>query len=209
MISLTAKLLDEGHRIIVILLNDNVPLLQQNLDRFINSGIDPAPMDISGILEENIGDKTWIIFCKKNIRDLERLIDKLRNKSQKVVIDDEADFASPNAKGNKNKRTAINNAIYKLLDSNGIYIGVTATPARLDMNNTFDNMAEDWICFVPHENYVGKETFCPLDFKPNCVYPNFLPPTGDIPAYLREALLSFFVNVAYINLFDTSTRETK
>ena len=31
MISLTAKLLDKGHRIIVILLNDNVQLLQQSL----------------------------------------------------------------------------------------------------------------------------------------------------------------------------------
>lgn len=207
MISLTAKLLDVGRKIIVILLNDNVQLLQQNLDRFINSGIDPAPMDISGILEENIGDKTWIIFCKKNIKDLERLIEKTKSKHEKVIIDDEADFASPNAKINKDERTAINNAIYKLLGSDGIYIGVTATPARLDMNNTFDNLSEDWLCFIPHKNYVGKETFFPLDFKPNCIYPNFLPPIYDSPTYLTEALLSFFNNVAYINLFDVFIRD--
>jgi len=206
-ISLTAKLLDEGHRIIIVLLNDNVQLLQQNLDRFVNSSIDPAPVDISGIPTENIGDKTWIIFCKKNIKDLDRLIDKLKSKPEKVIIDDEADFASPNAKINKNERTAINNAIHKLLDSDGIYIGVTATPARLDMNNTFDNMTEDWICFVPHKNYVGKEVFFPLDFKPPHYSINFLPATGDDPTYLREALMSFFVNVAYINLFDTNIRD--
>jgi hemerythrin len=207
MISLTAALLDKGHRIIIILLNDNLQLLQQNLDRFINSGIDPAPVDVSGISAENIGDKTWIIFSKKNIKDLDRLIDKLKGKPRKIVIDDEADFASPNAKVNKNERTAINNAIYKLLNGDGIYIGVTATPARLDMNNTFDNMTEDWICFAPHRDYVGKEVFFPIDFKPREHYPIFLPPTGDDPAYLREALLSFFVNAAYINQFDTISRD--
>ena len=207
MISLTAALLDKGHKIIIILLNDNLQLLQQNLERFVSSGIDPAPIDISGILDENIGNKTWIIFCKKNIKDLDRLIDKVKGKPNKIVIDDEADFASPNAKINRDQRTAINNAIYKLLNADGIYVGVTATPARLDMNNTFDNMTEYWICFTPHANYVGKEVFFPIDFKPQEHSINFLPPTGDYPVHLRQALLSFFVNVAYINLFDTTLRD--
>src|SRR5215467_14095686 len=34
MIALTAKLMDEGHKIVVHLLNDNVSLLDQNLRRF-------------------------------------------------------------------------------------------------------------------------------------------------------------------------------
>ncbi len=206
MIALTARLLDEGHSIIVVLLNDNVQLLQQNLDRFRGADIDPTPVDISEILEENIGDTTWIIFCKKNIRDLNRLSEKLYKKRDKIIIDDEADFASPNARVNRDDRTAINEAISKLLGNNGIYIGVTATPARLDMNNTFDNMPEDWICFEPHKEYVGKEVFFPLDFRPQQCTPNFLPATGDSPSYLRHALLSFFVNVAYINLFDTDVK---
>lgn len=206
MISLTAILLDNGHRIIVILLNDNLQLLQQNLERFVNSGIDPAPVEVAGILAENIGDKTWIIFSKKNINDLDRLIEKLRGRPKKVIIDDEADFASPNARVNKRERTAVNNAIYRLLDRDGIYIGVTATPARLDMNNTFDNMTEHWICFAPHRDYVGKEKFFPVDFRPqeHSIIP--LPPTGDDPTHLRDALLSFFVNVAYINLYDADVR---
>lgn len=206
MIALTAKLLDKGHTIIVVLLNDNVELLSQNLLRFIDSGIDPTPVDISGLLRESIDDKTWIIFCKKNTKDLKRLNDKLYKRNEKVIIDDEADFASPNAKVNRGERTAINNAIDKLLGSDGIYIGVTATPARLDMNNTFDNMTEDWICFIPHKDYVGKDVFFPLDFKPQQYSPNFLPATGDYPVYLREALLSFFVNVAYINIVDTNVK---
>ncbi len=206
MITLTAKFLDKGHTIIVVLLNDNVELLQQNLLRFINSGIDPTPVDISGLLTESIDNKTWVIFCKKNIKDIKRLNDKLYKRHEKIIIDDEADFASPNARINRDERTAINNAINKLLGTEGIYIGVTATPARLDMNNTFDNMTEDWICFTPHKEYVGKDVFFPLDFKPQEYSPNFLPATGDYPVYLRDALLSFFVNVAYINVADANVK---
>ena len=207
MIALTAQLLDKGHSIIVILLNDNTELLAQNLKRFRRSGINPTPVDISEILIETIGSKNWIIFCKKNINDLKKLNDKLYNKSGKVVIDDEADFASPNAKINRDARTAINNAIHILLGDNGIYIGVTATPARLDMNNTFDNMTEDWILFLPHKDYVGKEVFFPLDFQKAQFSPRFLPATGDNPTHLIEAILNFLVNVAYINLFDTNVRD--
>src|ERR1700744_3009793 len=42
MICLTAKLLDQGHKIIIHLLNDSVQLLEQNLDRFKRSDLAPA-----------------------------------------------------------------------------------------------------------------------------------------------------------------------
>ena len=37
MIALTARLLDEGHKVIVVLMNDSVQLLGQNLERFQRS----------------------------------------------------------------------------------------------------------------------------------------------------------------------------
>jgi len=52
MIALTAKLLDFGYKIVIILLNDNLQLLNQNLDRFRKSGIDPTPVNVCG----DIGD---------------------------------------------------------------------------------------------------------------------------------------------------------
>ncbi len=196
MIALTAKLLDEGHNIVIVLLNDNDQLLAQNLDRFRRSSIDPMPYDVPEILDANIGNKKWIIFSKKNNKILKKLISKLQNESGKIIIDDEADYASPNARVNKDKRTAINKSIYNLL-ADGIYIGVTATPARLDMNNTFDNIAGSWVYFGTHEDYVGKDTFFPLDLS---YAPKFLPDSGDTPIHLQKALLSFFVNVGYINM---------
>jgi len=201
MIALTAKLLDEGHKTIVILVNDNIPLLTQNLKRFQETDIDPTPVDIKYALDEKIGEDRWIIFSKKNANDLKKLNDKLRGRKDIIVIDDEADFASPNSKINLDERSRINAEISQLLNKGGIYIGVTATPARLDLNNTFDNVAKNWLCFEPHEYYVGKNEFFPMDLSQPLRFSLVpLEDTGDDPKYLRDALLRFLVNVGYINI---------
>lgn len=203
MIALTARLLDEGHRVIIVLLNDSVQLLNQNLERFRRSGLDPAPKNFSEILDSSIeiGSNEWVIFSKKNSKDLQKLIDKLYSREDKLIIDDEADYATPNSKINKGERTKINELVGKLLGEKGIYIGVTATPARLDLNNTFENDNERWIDFTPHPDYRGQNTFFPVSLKETLGYKlNLLPDAGDDPKYLREALFGFFVNVAYLNL---------
>src|SRR6185437_12867776 len=79
------------------------------------------------------------------------------------------------------------------------YIGVTATPARLDLNNTFDNDNEKWVNFPPHEAYTGQDVFFPLDQKVGYRL-ELLPDQGDGPKYLREALFRFLVTTAFINL---------
>lgn len=201
MIALTARLLDEGQKIIIVLLNDSVQLLGQNLERFQRSGLSPAPKKFSEILPKSvkIGDGPWVIFSKKNARDLEKLIDKLSAYSGKVVIDDEADYATPNSKINKQEQSKINELTGKLIGSDGIYIGVTATPARLDLNRTHDNQNESWIDFPPHSNYTGQEKFFPSSLSNFPFMLKTLPDKEDDPVYLREALFSFMVNVAYLN----------
>ncbi|MFA5065863.1 MAG: Z1 domain-containing protein [Dehalococcoidia bacterium] len=208
MVALTARLLDEGHRTIVILVNDNIPLLTQNLKRFQETDIDPTPVDVKYALDEKIGEDRCIIFSKKNANDLKKLNEKLRSKRDVVVIDDEADFASPNSKINLDERSRINEEINKLLAKEGTYIGVTATPARLDLNNTFDNVSKNWLCFEPHEYYVGKNEFFPMDLsKPLGFALVLLEDTGDDPKHLRDALLRFLVNVGYVNVDETMKRK--
>lgn len=206
MIALTAKLLDEGHKIIIILLNDSVQLLEQNLERFARSGLDPAPKKFAEILDPNIeiGKSNWVIFSKKNSGDLQKLLTKVSSVKDKVIIDDEADFATPNSKVNKeNEKTRINDLVGRLLGDDGIYIGVTATPARLDLNNTFENNNEKWIDFPPHPYYTGQDIFFPTtqegftNFKFDL---HLLPDVGDDPKHLREALFGFLVNVSFMNL---------
>jgi SWI2/SNF2 ATPase len=206
MICLTGKLLDDGHEIIVHLLNDSVDLLGQNLGRFKSSGLAPAARNFSEVLDPAITIKgqRHVIFCKKNGSDLQNLIDKLDGLDQLVVVDDEADFASPNARVNVGGRTRINQLITDLLGDKGIYIGVTATPARLDLNNTFDNDSDSWINFPPHSQYSGQDTFFPLEGKVEYLR-RLIPNSGADPKYAREALFSFLVNVAYLNLYANST----
>ncbi|MGB6823616.1 MAG: ATP-binding protein, partial [Candidatus Acidiferrales bacterium] len=113
MISLTAKLLDDGHPIIVHLMNDSVDLLAQNLRRFKRSGLAPAPRSLSELLQasEDQTPQELVVFCKKNARDLEKLITRLEGKGPLVVVDDEADYATPNARVNQGARTRINELV--------------------------------------------------------------------------------------------------
>ena len=210
MIALTAKLLDKGNKIIVILLNDNVGLLEQNLRRFSKSGLDPDPKNYKEILDDvyQIKDYEWVIFCKKNSDDLPKLIKKI-GKHKKVIIDDEADYASPNGKVTKEDITTINRLVGQLIGEigkDGVYIGVTATPARLDLNNTFENANDKWIYFPYHKFYIGQDDFFPVNLKSgNLKYQlQFLPEQYDLPKYIREALFRFMVNTAYLNLFENN-----
>ena len=165
MIALNARLLDEGYTVIVNLLTDSVDLLDQSLNRFRSSGLNPSPKQFSDLPTDprRLKGRNWVVFCKKNARDLEKLIEYVRLERSLIVIDDEADYASPD--GNVNKpdydKTKINSLISNLLDSDGTYIGVTATPARLNLNNTFQNESEMWVDFAPHPAYVGTRVLLP------------------------------------------------
>ena len=207
MIALTARLLDEGHRIVIVLLNDNVKLLDQNLSRFRSAGLDPSPKRHDEILHDEISlaKGEWIIFCKKNGSDLSKLVEKLRKaKDPVVVIDDEADYATPNAKINKegDVKTPINELVEKVLGKDGIYIGVTATPARLNLNHTFENETERWVLFKPHPDYKGRTVFFPTRLEDMQKLPfalKRLPEEHAEPKFLRDALFSFLANVAHLN----------
>jgi Z1 domain-containing protein len=199
MICLTAALLDSGHQIIVHLMNDSVDLLMQNLDRFRFAGLAPAPRNAADLANSPLtpGQRA-ILFCKKNSKDLQKLIAELENLGPLVVIDDEADYATPNARINQKERTTINELVSHLLGDNGTYIGVTATPARLNLNNTFDNKAETWVNFPPHQQYTGQDTFFPQ--SGTLAYRlTQLKGTGSA-VDVQTAFARFLVTVAYLNI---------
>lgn len=198
MIALNARLLDEGAGIIVNLLTDSVDLLNQSLSRFRASGLSPSPKQFSELPRnaKDLGDKKWVIFSKKNARDLEKLILMLRSRNDVIIIDDEADFASPNAKINKSEKTKINKLIHELIGDTGQYIGVTATPARLNLNNTFENDSELWVDFRPHPFYVGQDFFFPVDGKVEYRLHRFKLDEGSERGELEKAILHFLCGVA-------------
>jgi hypothetical protein len=208
MICLTAKLLDAGHRIIVHLMNDSVDLLTQNLKRFKASGLAPAARNSSELLQSFTLHATQelVVFCKKNARDLQKLIERLKDAGTVVVIDDEADYATPNAKINLGTKTKINALVGQLIGSDGYYIGVTATPARLDLNNTFQNDTENWVNFPPHAKYTGQDVFFPIDKKIISYRLTLLDQTPN-PNAPRDALVRFLVTSAYLNLYVNGAEE--
>ena len=199
MICLTAKLLDNGHSTIVHLMNDSVDLLTQNLKRFKASGLAPGPRGLSELLQssESQSPQELVVFCKKNSRDLDNLIGRLKSHDKIVVIDDEADYATPNARINLGTKTKINELVGKLIGANGHYIGVTATPARLNLNNTLENDTAKWVRFKSHSKYTGQDVFFPLNKK--VAYRRTLLPQGASPEEARAALVRFLVTVAYLN----------
>jgi hypothetical protein len=199
MICLTARLLDEGYSTIVHLMNDSVDLLTQNLKRFKTSGLAPGPRSLSELLQSSEDQKPQelVVFCKKNPQNLDDLIGRLKDRTGIVVIDDEADYATPNAKVNQGTRTKINELVGKLIGDKGYYVGVTATPARLNLNNTLENDAAKWVRFRSHSKYTGQDVFFPLDKKVS--YRRKLLAQGGSPEEARSAVVRFLVTVAYLN----------
>ena len=115
MIALTDRILNSGFDTVVILLNDSLRLLKQNLDRFTNSCIRPTPVSAVDLVNDGIEleNMKYILFCKKNAQDLRKLIRLISNRTT-VIIDDEADYATPNGKINKKVRSKVNELVLKL-----------------------------------------------------------------------------------------------
>ena len=215
MLALTCKLLDSGYETIFMVMNDNVSLETQNFERFAEcKQLNPAPLKAEEVINDPtciISGKKHIIFCRKNTNNLSKLIDATRMLGKRVILDDEADFASPDNKINKpGDASKINQLLEKLIDTKtnndtkpGSYIGVTATPGRLDLNNTFFNNSTEWIFVRPYPGYTGRDTFFPASRSAHKNLPYnliTLPEEGDHPHHLRHAVLRFLLRNAYLSL---------
>ena len=212
MIALNAKLLDQGYSIVINLLTDSVDLLDQSLKRFRGSGLNPSPKQFSHLPSDpkRLRGQDWVVFCKKNARDLEKLIEFLRLESRLIVVDDEADYASPDGNVNKPEydKTKINKLISDLIGVNGTYIGVTATPARLNLNNTFSNESERWVDFAPHPFYVGQDFFFPHSEECGYRLHTFAADEGNERAEIQNAILHFLCGVAELHQLGRSENYT-
>lgn len=212
MIALTCKLLDYGFETIFVLMNDNVQLQRQNMDRFRNAvELNSRPFSESDISESDDNqlkrNTPRVIFCRKNSKLLIALHDNCRHMKKRVVIDDEADFASPNSNCNKENKdpTTINRLVEQLIDvdNDGVYVGVTATPGRLDLNNTFFNNSKDWVFLDPYPDYKGREYFFPVtrDQVSKSDYTlKLLPSSGEATLELEKAVYRYLIKATYLYL---------
>jgi archaellum biogenesis ATPase FlaH len=215
MICLTAKLLDKEKKCIIVLVNDSVDLLNQNAKRFAISQISPTPTKLYELREMQAKERPdeLLIFCTKNAKLLEHLINSLHGIKNRVVIDDEGDYATPNSKVNKKIPSAskINELVSKLVDfeNGGTWIAVTATPARLDLNDTLSSDRKAWVYFEPHSNYTGDKIFFPPASDMNVKFHlELMSDEQDSARFILFALTRFIINVAHLN-YSKSTHEQK
>lgn len=246
--AVVAKAADVGYRFIIVLsgmnnvlryqtqLRIDEDLIAANLEHWITvtdvQDDFAANTNVNSFLTEKHSTKVLGVV-KKNSGRLKRLHKWLTGARPEVlracpvlIIDDEADQASPNSHPKPDERTKINELIIKLLSDlpKAAYVGYTATPfANLFIDPTLpeDLYPRDFIVDLPRgKGYFGAEQIfgrAPLDESEEPVdglnvirlVPDqeallLKPPNRDarftftptITATLREALLYFWMAVA-------------
>ncbi|MGZ0712314.1 Z1 domain-containing protein (plasmid) [Coraliomargarita sp. W4R53] len=161
-----------------------------------------------------------VFVIKKNVRMLENVktyIDQQAGPNgfdlPLVVVDDEADWGSPNTADPDRDPTRVNKGIRNLLDvsSRSTYLGITATPfANVLIDHTIDDdlFPSNYIrALAAPSNYLGVGTY--FDAGSDAVSTDvedclrLLPlkhkkehPFGDLPSSLEDAVITFLIGCA-------------
>lgn len=218
MIHICCKLFDLGIDMIVVLMHDIKALQMQN---FNNRFAKEEHFRVKAMTENDFADiedkdrhskngEKWLIVGRKNGSLLQKLIDNSRRIKNRVIIDDEADFATPNRnvqgtdKKLGDKASPINDYVKKLV-GDGFWIGVTATPAKLDVNNTLGNEFQDSIIYRTGKDYTGQDYFFPKE--PNKIKEEeryILRVIDDVEKAsdkeLINAVYRFLIRASYLNI---------
>lgn len=212
---------DEGYRTLIILTSDNDPLYEQTLGRVQEAfpGIDVLGKndfkDQVGFLARIKGG-TCAIVTTKNSSRLKTLIENFKSGRVRglscLIIDDEADQASPNTRANRGDGSVspINERIAELRDffDKNTYLQVTATPQALFLQSPGHSFRPKFtVLSHPGHEYVGGDDFFSEDSKLvkefdlndiTVVAPGPQPtPRLEIPASLIRALDTFMIGATY------------
>lgn len=212
---------DEGYRTIIVLTSDNDPLYDQTLGR-----VREAFPGIDVIGKNDFRDKdsfvtriksgTCAIVTTKNANLLRTLIENFKGSRVRglpcLIIDDEADQASPNTRESRGDGSVsrINERITELRHffEKNTYLQVTATPQALFLQTTDHSFRPKFtVLSHPGHDYVGGEDF----FGENSqlvrefdlhdiatIAPGPQPtPRLNIPASLLRALDTFMIGATY------------
>jgi hypothetical protein len=218
-------------------LNHELWIPLTTLDRDFGSPIRATPLLAQPALR-------LLAVVKKNGKRLERLIgwlqrandDGILQRCPVLVIDDEADQASPNSKKAAEKRATINGLIIKLLDFPRVaYVGYTATPFAnffIDPQFQQDLYPRHFIIDLPRspdyfgpESLFGREPRTPDEPEPETIdmirdvdrseLPSLVPPrkkgerfTPAVTASLRAAIRWFLLSATARRIRDGEPRHT-
>lgn len=179
-----AKAADAGYKIIIVLagMHDNLRnQTQARLDRDLGLGnqspywqsLTHAEQDFTGTgvsVSVLNGETTVIAVVKKNKSRLVKLLNWLKELPRKrlerapiLLLDDEADQATPNSSTNQSTISAINSTLRQIWEviPTGTYLAYTATPFAnvfMDPDEETDLFPADFLLSLPRpDNYFGAE----------------------------------------------------
>lgn len=225
--------LDNDFKLIIVLGGRNKNLLRQNISEFelnLDSMIDNDEVklpinefikDIGNIkfkyLETNHQDFPSIPIVtvhlkhQQHIRKLTSMIKEKKeilNSTNVLIIDDEADSASLNAKANSEdyNESAVYAAIKNLRKSLNChsYVQYTATPQAILLISKSDLMSPDWVRFIsPGKNYIGtkdifNESFVPIKIPSEDILGDKFEDL-ELPKSLFKSIFSFLLVAAQQN----------
>jgi hypothetical protein len=212
---------DEGYKSLIILTSDNDPLYDQTLSRAREAF---PGMDILGKNDfkdaesfiERIKGNTCVIVTTKNSSRLKTLIENFKKGRVRgltcLIIDDEADQASPNTRASRDdgSLSPINERISELRSffAKNTYLQVTATPQALFLQAPdHDFRPKFTVLSHPGHGYVGGDDFFAEDSKlirefdlndiPVLAPGNQPAPRLEIPRSLLLALDVFMLGATY------------
>jgi len=176
-----AKAADAGYKLVIVLagMHDNLrDQTQSRLDDQLFDGdrwypLTTASSDFQGVnAPEQVLKNMPVVAAvvKKNTHRLGRLVDMLRtipaearSRFPVLIVDDEADQASPNSLAQRDRISAINGRLRDLwsLVGTGTYLGYTATPfanVLIDPEQPEDLFPSDFITTIPPgDGYFGAQ----------------------------------------------------
>lgn len=219
---------DEGYRTIIILTSDIDPLYKQTLGRAKEAFpgmeiIDRNDLKDSQAFIQRVKSSTCAIVISKNGSRLYQLLENFKKGNLKglgcLIIDDEADQASPNTKESKEdgSRSKINgyiSDIRKFFEKN-TYLQVTATPQALflqaqshELRPKFTVLSHPGSDYVGGDDFFGEDTHLirQFDIQELAQLSAASQPTPNqtMPKKLVEALDLFMVAATHKRLLDNT-----
>ncbi|HEY4243191.1 MAG TPA: Z1 domain-containing protein [Kofleriaceae bacterium] len=238
MIALVAAAIDNGFRVVVVLTSDNVKLVGQTTGRFaaLEGPITVDALESDGWAADDkhiakyLGKVGLVVVCSKNSTRLEDLIEFLQKVGAPdypaLILDDEADQATPDTNLAKSKRgnekvgpTAIYTRVAEELTAtlrHHVFLQVTATPYALLLQSVGTTLRPSFTRLLePGEGYTGGEYFfeqlnvegptAPLVFVPSDESQAILDESDEAPEGLRKAIAFFLVAAAVQSITDPDT----
>ncbi len=181
MITFTAMAVDNGFRVVVVLTTNFLELVRQTKTRFddlarvlvtASTEKEMWEQDVEN-LRKHVGDRGLVVVCSKDATHLQSVVELLRRIEAAdypaLILDDEADQASPDANVRRRSRTdedvsptRIHERILDLRNElrHHVFVQVTATPFALLLQHA-DSPSRPRFTYLltPGEAYRGGEHF--------------------------------------------------